>query len=322
MERIGLVLGGGGAVGAAYHAGALAALEQDLGWDARTAHVIVGTSAGAIAGTLLRMHVPPSDLAAMTVGAPTRHTDATFVQRLVSRPSFPPFGMRNLLRFPRIPSPLAIAGVAALWWRRGPSSAASIATLLPDGSEVLLPHVAFLDEQLGARWPVATLLLCAVRRRDNRRTVFGPGGATATLAAAIAASCAVPGYFQSVEINGERYVDGGVISATNADVLRRHHDLDLAIIISPMTGKGGRPSLARAIRRFCRRALDHEVRTLRDAGIPTVVIEPGGPVLNHITSDFMSETASVDIVREAFLDTGIQIRESPALRSLRSGQAT
>jgi predicted acylesterase/phospholipase RssA len=52
--RVGLVLGAGGTVGAAYHAGALAVLEQDLGWDARDAAVVVGTSAGSIVGSLLR----------------------------------------------------------------------------------------------------------------------------------------------------------------------------------------------------------------------------------------------------------------------------
>src|SRR6478672_1884140 len=68
--RVGLVLGGGGAVGAAYHAGALAALEHDLGWDARNADVILGTSAGSLVGALLRLGVPATDLAALTVGAP------------------------------------------------------------------------------------------------------------------------------------------------------------------------------------------------------------------------------------------------------------
>ena len=53
--RVGLVLGAGGIVGQAYHAGVLAALEVDLGWDARTADVIVGTSAGSVMGTALRM---------------------------------------------------------------------------------------------------------------------------------------------------------------------------------------------------------------------------------------------------------------------------
>ena len=42
MTRVGLVLGAGGVVGQAYHAGVLAALEHDHGFDARTADVIVG----------------------------------------------------------------------------------------------------------------------------------------------------------------------------------------------------------------------------------------------------------------------------------------
>ena len=37
MSGVGLVLGAGGVVGQAYHAGVLAALEHDCGWDPRTA---------------------------------------------------------------------------------------------------------------------------------------------------------------------------------------------------------------------------------------------------------------------------------------------
>ena len=53
-KRVGLVLGGGGIAGMAFHAGVLLALHHDLGWDARDADVIVGTSAGSIVGALLR----------------------------------------------------------------------------------------------------------------------------------------------------------------------------------------------------------------------------------------------------------------------------
>jgi NTE family protein len=172
-----------------------------------------------------------------------------------------------------------------------------------------------MDDVLDSPWPTDPLLLCAVRRRNSHRTVFAREGTTAPLAAAIAASCAVPGYFADVVIDGEAYVDGGVISATNADVLGRH-DIDLAVVVSPMTGAGGRASLSRVIRRFCRRTLDHEIRSLERNGIPTVVIEPGAEVLEHISLDFMSESASAEIVRHAFLDTGSQIRANPALRSL------
>ena len=58
MTRVGLVLGAGGLVGQANHAGALAALEHDLGWDPRTAEIVVGSSAGSLTGTALRLGVP------------------------------------------------------------------------------------------------------------------------------------------------------------------------------------------------------------------------------------------------------------------------
>src|SRR3954447_1615368 len=70
MPRIALVLGAGGVVGQAYHAGALAALEHDLGWDPREADVIVGSSAGSVTGALLRLGVSAADLASAAVESP------------------------------------------------------------------------------------------------------------------------------------------------------------------------------------------------------------------------------------------------------------
>jgi predicted acylesterase/phospholipase RssA len=62
MTRIGLVLGAGGVVGHAFHAGALAALEDETGWDPRSADVIVGTSAGSVVAALLRAGFRTHDL--------------------------------------------------------------------------------------------------------------------------------------------------------------------------------------------------------------------------------------------------------------------
>src|SRR6516165_6415165 len=62
MGRIGLVLGAGGVVGHAFHAGALAALADETGWDPRRAEIVVGTSAGSVAGALLRAGFSARDL--------------------------------------------------------------------------------------------------------------------------------------------------------------------------------------------------------------------------------------------------------------------
>ena len=68
-KRVGLVLGGGGIAGMAFHAGVLLVLHHDLGWDARGADVVVGTSAGSIVGASLRAGVAPEDLAAWATDA-------------------------------------------------------------------------------------------------------------------------------------------------------------------------------------------------------------------------------------------------------------
>ncbi len=318
-KRVGLVLGGGGTVGAAFHAGVLAALQHDLGWDARTAEVVVGTSAGSLVGGLVRLGVPPDDLAAMTVGATARASHPAVVAALQERPELPPFTLRHLLRRPRIPGPSAALGLAGLALRRGPAGLASLSMLLPDGAEQLGPHLGFFDEALGRRWPEDVLLVCATRRRDCRRSVFGNGGLAAPLSEAVAASCAVPGYFRGIDIDGHCHVDGGVISATNADVLRRH-DVDLAVVVSPMTGPSGGPSVGAAIRAVCRRVLDAERAVLRRHGIPSVVIEPGPEVLEHLTTDFMSDEALSDIVRCAFLETGAQVLRDAELSALRAAR--
>jgi NTE family protein len=191
--------------------------------------------------------------------------------------------------------------------------------LLAEGREALAPHLTFLDTGAGdAREP---LLICAVRRRDWRRTIFGTGAVAAPLSAAVAASCAVPGYFAGVTIEGETYIDGGAVSATNADALASH-DLDLVIVVSPMTGNARWPSVSKLVRQNCRRSLDQELRALRGRGIPTVVIEPGTDVLRHMSLDFMSDAANIEIVQSAFLDTGAQISASPLLRALNARSAS
>ena len=53
MTRRGLVLGGGGVLGAAWTVGALTALEEQLGIDAREFDEFVGTSAGSVLAALL-----------------------------------------------------------------------------------------------------------------------------------------------------------------------------------------------------------------------------------------------------------------------------
>src|SRR3954451_21064956 len=235
MTRIGLVLGGGGVVGHSYHSGVLAVLQHDFGFDARDADVIVGTSAGSITGTLLRLGVSPEDLAAWTVKAPLS-SDDDVLRHLAGTdvPELAPLRPLDLLRRPAgLPGWHMIHRAVTRPWRFRPL-AAGLALLAP-GRHDIAEQLAALRELQTATWP-EQLWITAVRRRDGRRVVFGrPGAPPAPLHLAVAASCAVTGYFAPGSIAGHSYVDGGIHSPTNAAVLRGC-GLDLAIVVSPMSG--------------------------------------------------------------------------------------
>ena len=70
---------------------------------------------------------------------------------------------------------------------------AALALLAP-GDHDIVERLAMLRAVEGQSWPDRDLWICAVRRRDGRRVVFGrTGSADAPLHLAIAASCALPG---------------------------------------------------------------------------------------------------------------------------------
>src|SRR4051812_10544527 len=68
MASVGLVLGAGGVLGAAYQVGAITALAEGPGWDARWADLIVGTSAGSSTTATLRLGFSPADHYARSQG--------------------------------------------------------------------------------------------------------------------------------------------------------------------------------------------------------------------------------------------------------------
>jgi len=314
--RVGLVLGAGGVTGLAYHAAALAVIDHDLGWDPRSAEVVTGTSAGSVVGALLRRGIPGSDLAAIAVGSEPTASPPALVRALRDRTELPPMDLRSLMGRPRLPTRALIEAWLRRPWRIDPVTA--LASVIPDGRLDMVEHASALDELLGSPWPDDDLWICAVRQSDLRRVVLGRDS-EAPLAAAVAASCAIPGYFRPVEIGAESYIDGGVRSPTNADILRRSTTLDLAIIVSPMSGRDlGRLGAGNVVRRHARAKLDGERKRLHAAGIPTVVIQPGPEVIEILGSDFMSDARADEIVSAAFLDTGEQLR-APMVRTLLAG---
>jgi NTE family protein len=66
-------------------------------------------------------------------------------------------------------------------------------------------------------WPDRRLLVTAVDAATGERTAFDRDSGV-PLVDAVAASCAVPGVWPPVTIDGRRWIDGGVHSPANADL--------------------------------------------------------------------------------------------------------
>ena len=277
-SKVGLVLGAGGIAGGAFHAGVLAALEEATGWDPRRAGLVVGTSAGSVSGAALRAGLSAPDMLARALGR--RASPAG--ERLMRDVQVPP-----------APSPLRPsregglpAQVISMLTRAAASPFAArpwalLAGLLPEGAvstEMISGSVGSLWRE---GWPDDPLWICAVRQADGRRVVFGRGTDLPPVPVAVAASCAIPSFFQPVSIDGQSYVDGGVHSPTNADVVRHASndlglDLELVLISSPMslTGRGLRWAGDQPVRRWSRLLLDTEARRLRRAGLHVLAFQP------------------------------------------------
>jgi pimeloyl-ACP methyl ester carboxylesterase/predicted acylesterase/phospholipase RssA len=273
MARIGLVLGAGGATGHAFHIGVLAALEEATGWDPREAEIIVGTSAGAIIGALLRTGLAPRDLAARALGRPLS-PEGERVAAVLGRPtSAPPPDRAGLSAFFMAAPELVLRMARRPWDAR---LGALVAAALPPGRVSTDHLVGGIRRAFPAEWPARRLWVTAVRLDDGRRVVLGRDPQTSPdVATAVAASCAVPGYYQPVTIDGVRHVDGGVHSPTNADLLA-DQDLDLVIVSSPMSAKIEivRPSIDLPVRGFCHTLLRREIAVLRHAHTSTLAFEP------------------------------------------------
>ena len=205
-----LVLGGGGILGEAWMSAVLAGLEDAVGIDARRCDGYVGTSAGSIVAATLAAGVDPR-------------------KRLGDLPEPPPVAGGDDLEQPRHPAQQAVdLGLAAAERLLAPLAAVGLRFTEPAG--VLVRRVALqrvppgrqslerLGRELeGARWD-GRLRIATVQLESGRRVVFGDDGApSAPVAAAVQASCAIPGVFAPVTIAGRRYVDGGVWSPTNMD---------------------------------------------------------------------------------------------------------
>jgi NTE family protein len=228
MTRNALVLGGGGALGISWEIGLLAGL-TDEGIDVAGADLIVGTSAGSVVGTQIALGKTLSELIAEQmepddgrIGTLMAGIEPSSVLQLFMRWA----GIKEMTQ--EICAEIGAAALAA-----------------KTASEE--QWVGYFEDHLeGAVWPDRPLLLTAVDCESGEFRTWGRDSGV-SLGRAVASSCAVPGLFPPVSINGRRYTDGGVRSGTSADLARGY---DSVLIVAPIGARsdGIDPLLGRQAR--------------------------------------------------------------------------
>lgn len=298
--RRGLVLGCGGPLGFAWTAVALGVVEDALGWDAREAVVLQGTSAGAEMAALLGSGVSVceivSELDAVAEGrtapAPTplsiRLTQDPPRMPPVPRPTLPALGLLLAAAHGHIDRTAGLTGLLP----RGRGEPGFLRrfgdALASPGGWVLHPGVR----------------LVAADARSGELVAFGSEHAPkASLAAALAASWAIPAWFPPVSIGSRRYLDGGTVSPTSAHLIAGL-ELDEVVIVAPMSTHGGAAASGltraeRVLRRAMTRRVDHEATVLADRGIRVLRVEPGAGELAAMGANFMDVRRRAATLRAA-----------------------
>jgi NTE family protein len=314
--KVGLVLGAGGIQGGAWLTGGLDALAEVTGWDPAGADYVVGTSAGSMIGALCASGIPPWFMVAHSRGEvfdgvvdargrPAADADRAAGARFELVRTWPPIGpgsWRLALRTLANPRRYTPATVASGWLPRGIFSTESlqetIRRVVPDG------------------WgPHPNLWIVACDYQTGQRVAFGRGGAPeADLADAVAASCAIPGMYHPVTIAGRRYVDGGIRSTSNLDLLCDER-LDVAICLNPTSSLhplraiNPRDAFNIAFQRASGRRLGREAKKLRASGAEVVLIQPLHDDLNAMGPNLMSRGNRNRVIETARRTVAEQLSE-------------
>lgn len=319
-RKIGLVLGAGGVLGGAWLVGALHALANETGWDPGSADYIVGTSAGSMIGALSASGVPPWFMVAHSGGEEVSLTGAD--GRPVSEADRSAGGSYRLHRGVPVLGPgswrLALASLARPY-RYAP--AALLAGWLPEGLVSSDPLRDTVRRAAGHGWaPHPNLWIMASDYEDGQLVAFGRKGAPpAPLADAVAASCAVPGFYRPARIGGRRYIDGGVHSVSNLDVLAGL-GLDLVICLNPMSSLHApeRQTIAERaaglLRQASGRSLGREAKLVRESGTEVLLIQPTVHDLDAMGSNLMNSRRRHQVIETAVRTVTEHLRQ-PELRA-------
>lgn len=238
--RRALVLVGGGITGAMYEFGCLRAVDDffEGTFSSLDFDIYIGTSGGAVVATLMANGVSPALI--MDVIATSRQHPLNFRHEDVFR-----FDWENFRR--SLGRTLLMLPAVYRYYRRHrtPFSLQSLLGLLqenlPSGLFSMKDYIRYLDNLI-RQMDLATsfrrlkreLYIPAINLDRAMRTVFGDEGwKDVPIAKAIAASSALPFYFEPVSIDGVDYVDGGTAQLAHVDIAI-NKGADRILVLNPI----------------------------------------------------------------------------------------
>ncbi len=211
MTKTALVLGGGGMLGVSWATGMIAGL-HDAGVDVTGADRIIGTSAGSIVSAQLVQGAPIAEMVEWH-HAP-RDPDAIELNMEID-----------------LPATMAIFAKWGAYTEMTPENCAEIGAMALASKTVDEDRwIESFGGLIGHDWSDRDLILTAVDAESGAFQTWTRHSGV-ELHRAIASSCAVPGLFPPVAINGRRYQDGGVRSTTNADLAA---GFETVLILAPI----------------------------------------------------------------------------------------
>jgi NTE family protein len=314
--KVGLVLGAGGVMGGAWLTGGLEALARETGWDPSSADYIVGTSAGSMMGALLAADIPPWFMVAHSAGEVFEGLTGADGRAAAEADRSGGATFRLARGMPRIGPGSWSMMAHGLARPNAHTATAIICGLLPEGMIDNEPLKDTIRRAVPGVWPGHPgLWVVACDYSTGRRVPFGRADApSAEIGDAVAASCAIPGFYRPVRIAGQRYVDGGVWSTSNLDILREAAP-DLVICLNPTSSlhppQAWNPAhrIAHLFRRTSGRVLGREAKILRAAGSEVVLVQPTDQDHAVMGANLMATRNRNKVIATAIETVGRQLRE-------------